>query len=86
MKRSGRGRGNIPAEGYTDMMTQTHSIEQHFLFRSGRAGKIEQWRENGDGTITRLSDRLTLTSAQYAAFLKAPPLPIRFAYDTRTLQ
>lgn len=64
------------------MMT---SIEQHFLFRSGRAGKIEHWRDNGDGTITRLSDGLTLTKAQYAAFVNAPPLPVRFAYDRRQL-
>ncbi len=65
------------------MMTHTHSIEQHFLFRSGRAGKIEQWKDNGDGTITRLNDDLMLTKTQYRALINTPSLPRRFAYDLR---
>lgn len=65
------------------MTTHTHSIEQHFLFRSGRAGKIEQWRDNGDGTITRFDDHLTLTKAQYRTLIHTPRLPRRFACDPR---
>jgi hypothetical protein len=47
------------------MEDKTRIINLEFALRSGRAGQIEFWKDNGDGTCTRLADGLTLTYARY---------------------
>ncbi|MBI5959158.1 MAG: hypothetical protein HY866_10510 [Chloroflexi bacterium] len=49
------------------MDTQTRIVNLEFALRSGRGGKIEFWRDNGNGTCTRISDGLTLTYEKYDA-------------------
>lgn len=41
------------------------SMNGCFALRTGPARSLEFWRDNGDGTVTRLSDNLTLTSRRY---------------------
>ncbi len=47
------------------MATQLRLVNFQLALRSGRAGHLEFWRDNGDGTCTRLADGLTLTYEKY---------------------
>jgi hypothetical protein len=47
------------------MQEKPHQFNFEFALRSGRSGGIEFWRDNGDGTCTRLADGLTLTYERY---------------------
>jgi hypothetical protein len=47
------------------MEEKTHVVNLDFTLRSGRSGEVEFWRDNGDGTCTRIADGLTLTYARY---------------------
>jgi len=51
------------------MSTEPRIINLEFALRSGRAGRIEFWRDNQNGTCTRISDGLTLTYDKYDALL-----------------
>jgi hypothetical protein len=51
------------------MSTEPRIVNLEFALRSGRAGKIEFWRDNQNGTCTRISDGLTLTYEKYDALL-----------------
>ena len=47
------------------MATQARLISFQLALRSGRAGTLEFWHDNGNGTVTRLADGLTLTYEKY---------------------
>ncbi len=56
------------------MNVEFNRVNIDFTLRSGRAGSIEFWRSNHDGTVTRVRDGLTLSTDRYAAL---PPKPRR---------
>jgi hypothetical protein len=60
------------------MNPQVRIVNLEFALRSGRGGKIEFWRDNGNGTCTRIRDGLTLTYEKYDALMPK-------AFDYRTL-
>lgn len=47
------------------MASQAGTIRFELTLRSGRAGALEVWHDNGNGTVTRLADGLTLTYGNY---------------------
>jgi hypothetical protein len=59
------------------MQQKMHIINLEFALRSGREGRIEFWRNNGDGTCTRIADGLTLTHARYDELPGKPQLSLR---------
>lgn len=44
---------------------ETRLVNFDFALKTGRDGAIEFWRDNGNGTCTRLADGLTLTYDYY---------------------
>jgi hypothetical protein len=59
------------------MEEKTRFVNLEFALKSGRAGHIEFWEDNGDGTCTRVSDGLTLTYERYEELPAARPLLLR---------
>jgi hypothetical protein len=59
------------------MQEKMRIINLEFALRSGRAGRIEFWQNNGNGTCTRVSDGLTLTHARYDDLPGRPYLALR---------
>jgi hypothetical protein len=59
------------------MEEKPHTVSLEFALRSGRSGAIEFWRDNGDGTCTRLADGLTLTYERYDDLPARRYLPLR---------
>jgi hypothetical protein len=59
------------------MEEKTHFVNLEFALRSGRSNAIEFWRDNGDGTCTRLVDGLTLTYERYDDLPARRNLPLR---------
>ena len=54
------------------MNVEFNRVNIDFALRSGRAGGIEFWRTNHDGTVTRVRDGLTLSTTRYTTL---PPKP-----------
>jgi len=47
------------------MSIQPRNVNLDILLHPRRPARIEFWRNNGDGTCTRLSDGLTVTLEEY---------------------
>ncbi len=47
------------------MSALSRNVNFDVVLKNRQESKIEFWRNNGDGTCTRLSDGLTLTLAEY---------------------
>jgi hypothetical protein len=54
-------------QGVIIMSSQPRNVNLDMLFKS--RPKIEFWRDNGDGTCTRLADGLTLSYGEYRLLL-----------------
>ncbi|HEX3051753.1 MAG TPA: hypothetical protein VHP83_13930 [Aggregatilineaceae bacterium] len=47
------------------MSALSRNVNFDVVLKNRQQSKIEFWRNNGDGTCTRLSDELTVTLAEY---------------------
>ena len=56
------------------MEEKNRIINLEWALRSERAGQIEFWQNNGDGTCTRVSDGVTLTCDRYDEIAASRPL------------